>query len=198
MKKWIALCLLTILTLGLLPACSQSAPASNLPHLDPQNPVSLEIWHYYNGPQKTAFDAMVTEFNETVGQEQGIVVEAFSQGSVNELAAKVTDSAAQKVGAEDLPDIFAAYADTAYLVDKLGLLAGLDPYLTDEELAEYRAEFVEEGRIGADGQLKIFPVAKSVELLMLNRTDWDRFAAATGAQLSDLETFEGITRTAQA
>lgn len=197
MKKWIALCG-AVLALGLLTACSQTGRDASLPRLDPQNPVSLEIWHYYNGPQKTAFDTMVTEFNETVGLEQGIVVEAFSQGSVNELAAKIADSAAQKVGSEELPNIFAAYADTAFLVDGLGLLADLDPYLTDEAWSGYRAEFIEEGRIRADGGLKIFPVAKSVELLMLNRTDWDKFSSATGAQLSDLETLEGITATARA
>ena len=27
--------------------------------LDPKNPISIEIWHYYNGLQKAAFDEMV-------------------------------------------------------------------------------------------------------------------------------------------
>ena len=30
--------------------------------LDPKNPVTVEIWHYYNGPQKTAFDELVSQF----------------------------------------------------------------------------------------------------------------------------------------
>lgn len=59
----------------------------------------METWHYYNGPQKTAFDELVSQFNEGLGREKGIVVEAFSQGSVNELIAKVIDAADQKVGA---------------------------------------------------------------------------------------------------
>lgn len=75
--------------------------------LDPKNPVTVEIWHYYNGPQKTAFDELVSQFNEGLGREKGIVVEAFSQGSVNELIAKVIDAADQKVGAGEIPDIFA-------------------------------------------------------------------------------------------
>ena len=45
---------------------------------------------------------------------------------------------------------------------------------------------------------KIFPVAKSTELLFLNDTDWKLFAAATGAQYSDLETVEGLVKTAEA
>ena len=32
---------------------------------------------------------------------------------------------------------------------------------------------------------------------MVNKTDWDAFAAATGADIEDLKTFEGITKTAE-
>lgn len=195
MKRRIALFLCAALAAAVLTGCADGGEAR--PKLDPKDPVGLEIWHYYNGPQKEAFDALVTEFNETVGQEQGIVVEAFSQGNVNELADKVLDAAEKKVGAEAIPDIFAAYADTAYQIDKIGLLADISPYLTQEELSAYRPEFVEEGRISGDDTLKIFPIAKSVELLMVNKTDWDKFAAATGASEEDLKTVEGITRLSQ-
>ena len=67
--------------------------------LDPNKPITLEIWTYYNGTQKAAFDGLVTEFNETVGAEKGIVVEAYSQGNVNDLIQKVEESAEKKVGA---------------------------------------------------------------------------------------------------
>lgn len=33
---------------------------------------------------------------------------------------------------------------------------------------------------------------------MLNKTDWNKFAEATGADLNDLKTIEGVTKTAQA
>lgn len=168
-----------------------------LPKLDPKNPVSLEIWHYYNGVQQKAFDKMVQEFNETTGKEKGIVVSAFSQGNVSDLMNKVIDAANKRVGAGDIPDIYAAYADTAYAVDQLGLVASLDQYLTDEQLAKYRAEYLDEGRFDEEESLKIFPVAKSTEIMILNKTDWDKFAAATGAKLDDLSTIEGVTETAQ-
>ena len=165
--------------------------------LDPNNPVAIEIWHYYNGQQQQAFDNMVAEFNETVGQEQGIIVEAFSQGNISQLMDKVIDSANKKVGSDDIPDIFAAYADTAYQMDQMGLAAGLDDYLTSEELSGYLPEYIEEGRIGSNGELKIFPIAKSTEIMMLNKTDWDKFSSATGASLNDLETYEGITKVSE-
>ena len=33
------------------------------------------LWHSYNAVAKGAFDDLVMEFNETVGMEQGIIVE---------------------------------------------------------------------------------------------------------------------------
>ena len=42
--------------------------------LDAKNPVTIEIWNYYNGDQLTAFDSLVEEFNATVGKEEGIIV----------------------------------------------------------------------------------------------------------------------------
>ena len=119
---------LTAITAALLTGCSRDPGASV--RVDPKNPVTVEIWHYYNGPQKNAFDDLVSQFNEGPGREQGVVVEAFSQGNVNELIQKVIDAADQKVGAGEIPDIFAAYADTAYQLDQKGLVASLDQYLT--------------------------------------------------------------------
>lgn len=49
--------------------------------LNPDKPVSLTIWHYYNGAQQATFNALVEEFNATVGKERGIYVEGYSQGS---------------------------------------------------------------------------------------------------------------------
>ena len=166
--------------------------------LDPKDPVSLTIWHYYNGSQQVAFDALAQEFNETVGREKGIYVQSYSQGSVPDLEAAVRDSIAGKVGAEKMPDIFSSYADTAYEVEQAGALADLSGYLSDEELGQYVDSYIEEGRIAADGSLRIFPTAKSTEIMMINKTDWEPFAAQTGVTLEDLETMEGVTAVAQA
>ncbi len=166
--------------------------------LDPKNPVSLTLWHYYNGSQQAAFDDLVEEFNETVGKEKGIYVQANSQGSVADLEAAVRDSIAGRVGAKEMPDIFSSYADTAYEVEKAGALANLSDYLDEEELGKYVDSYVEEGRIAADGGLRIFPVAKSTEIMMINKTDWEVFAQATGASLEDLGTLEGVAATAKA
>ena len=60
--------------------------------LDPDNPVSLTVWHYYNGAQQAAFDELVSEFNGTTGKDLGIYVEGYSQGSISDLEKAVSDS----------------------------------------------------------------------------------------------------------
>lgn len=162
--------------------------------LDPKNPVTVTVWHYYNGAIMNAFDAMVEEFNEKVGREKGIIVETVGMSSVAELEREVLASANQEVGSRTLPDVFASYADTAYSVEELGLLADLGQYFSDEERKEYLESFIEEGRIGLSGELRIFPIAKASEALMINDTDWLPFAEANGLSCSDLSTFEGVAR----
>lgn len=161
-------------------------------------PVDLSVWTYYNGDQLESFNKLVDTFNDTVGKEKNITVESYSQGSVNDLEAQVMAAAQGKVGASAMPNIFMAYADTAYAMDQMGELADLAPYFTDEERAAYVDSYLTEGDFDDSGSIKIFPVAKSTELLFLNDTDWKPFAAATGAQDSDLETVEGLVRTVEA
>lgn len=184
-----------VLTMAVMAACFSGCGKKS--PLDPKNPVSLTVWHYYHGAQQAAFDTLVEEFNETVGKDKGIYVQGYSHGSVSDLESAVRDSMAGKVGSETMPDIFSSYADTAYEVEQSGVLVNLSDYLSEKELAEYVDSYIEEGKIAADGSLRIFPVAKSTEMMMINKTDWEVFSNETGAALSDLETIEGVVSTAQ-
>ncbi len=165
--------------------------------LDRNAPISITIWHYYNGIQQTQFDEMVEAFNDTVGNEKGIYVESYSKNSVDELAESVLASLGGENGAEDAPDIFGTYAETAYQIDKMGKLADLSKYVTQEERAEYIDEYLEEGALGSEESLKIFPTAKSTEVMMINLTDWQKFADVSGASLDDLRTWEGLSAVAE-
>ncbi len=185
----------TILSVLLVLTCNGCAKKDGL---DPKNPITIQIWHYYNGPLKTSFDEMVEEFNNTVGIEKGIVVQAFSHGSVNDLATDVLASSNNEVGAKALPEIFAGYANTVYQVDQLGLVADISKYFTDNELAEYIDGYLQEGYIDGSKQLKIFPIAKTTELLMLNKTDWDLFVKENpSVSLDDLKTWESLVKVSQ-
>ncbi len=165
--------------------------------LNPDNPVSITIWHYYNGAQQAEFDTLVDEFNATVGKNKGIYVEGYSQGSVSDLEKAVSSALNGEVGAGNLPDIFSSYADTAYSVHEQEKLADLTAYFTDKELSEYVDSYIDEGYFDNDGALYLMPVAKSTEIMMINKTDWEPFAAATGTTLDELSTTDGVTAVAQ-
>ncbi|MCQ4637648.1 extracellular solute-binding protein [Anaerovorax odorimutans] len=194
MKKRIIACILAISAVCLLASCSNTKTAK----LDPKNPTTITVWHYYNGDQQKSFNDLVEKFNQTQGKEEGIVVEASSQGGVKDLESNVLDAADGKVGASEVPNIFAAYSDTAYAIDRKGLVADLSPYFSKKELNQYIESYIEEGRFSNDDSLKIFPIAKSTEIFMINKTDWDKFANATGADIAQLNTLEGVAATAEA
>ncbi|MEG2988107.1 MAG: extracellular solute-binding protein [Oscillospiraceae bacterium] len=192
MKKWnrlLALALCAATFPGLLAGCGMDAGA-------PKDPVAVTVWHYYNGSQQEIFNGLVDEFNQSVGAEKGIVVSSKSYGTIDELTGNVVDAVNGKVGAEETPDVFAAYADTAYEIHKKGMAVNLAEYLTEEEQQAYIPAYLDEGRFGGEG-FRIFPVAKSVELLMLNQTIWDSFSAATGVTEEGLATWEGIADIAE-
>ena len=159
-------------------------------------PTTITIWTYYNGDQLECFNQLVEQFNSTVGKEKNIRVESSSQGSVNDLETSVLAAAEGKVGAEKLPNIVSSYADTAFTLDQMGLAVDLSPYLTEKEKSAYIAGFLEEGDLMNNGELKVFPIAKSTELLYLNTTDFAPFAEATGVTYADLSTVEGLNEAA--
>ncbi|MCM1525254.1 MAG: extracellular solute-binding protein, partial [Ruminococcus sp.] len=165
--------------------------------LDPNDPVTVTIWHYYNGVQQTYFDNAVSEFNNTVGHEKGIIAEAFTKNSISELSDSVIAAVNKEPGSENPPDIFATYSETAYVIDKQGYLADIKNYFTDGELSEYIDEYIDEGEFGEDGSLKIFPTAKSTEIMMINLTDWQKFADSENVTYDDLSTWEGVTEVSE-
>ena len=198
MKKKAAVCVMILAGILALGGCgSEKTAGGTSVKLDPNNPVSLTIWHYYNGSQQAAFDQLVEEFNATEGKEKGIYVEGYSQGSVSDLEKAITASANGTVGADEMPDAFSSYADTAATVQQQVGLADLTEYFSEDELSAYVDSYIEEGYFNNDGALYLLPIAKSTEIMMVNKTDWEPFAEATGTTLEELSTTEGITEVAQ-
>ena len=198
MKRRIVAAVLVLAMTGVLAGgCGNSKEQAKKVELDPDNPVSLTVWHYYNGTQQATFDELIEEFNATVGKDEGIYVEGHSHGAVADLEKAINSSLNGEVGAEDLPDMFSSYADTAFSVQKEGKLADLTEYFTEDELDKYVDSYIQEGYFNQDGALYLLPVAKSTEIMMLNQTDWEPFAAATGVTLDDLQTIEGVADVAE-
>ncbi len=191
MKIWEIYMKKLLLILGIIVSsigCSNNTSTT----LDPNNPIHLTVWHYYNGASQAAFDDLCQEFNNTVGKEEGIVVEGYSQGSISDLESAINASCNKEVGAEELPNIFSTYVDTAYSIQDKTELVDLKDYFSDDELSEYVDSFVQEGYINNDDHLYLFPIAKSTEIFMINKTDFEEFANAYNISYKDLSTIEGI------
>ncbi|MEG0570186.1 MAG: sugar ABC transporter substrate-binding protein, partial [Oscillospiraceae bacterium] len=82
MKKIIVLLIALLISLLSFSGCKTPSESKK----QPAQTKTITLWHYYNGGIKAQFDELVQTFNETVGKEKGIIVDAYSQGGVNELA----------------------------------------------------------------------------------------------------------------
>ena len=108
---------------------------------------------------------------------------------------ELQDAKAGKPGALDLPDLFSAHPSDA---SALGIetLVDWNDWFTAEDMAAYVPGFVQDGII--EGRQVVFPVSKSTQLIFLNGSQYARFAADTGAQLSTLATWDGFFEMAAA
>lgn len=190
MKKATLLAVSALLVIAL---CGCASPAARL---SPSDPVTVTMWHNYGGDMQQAMDALIDQFNGTVGREQGVVIDVTAISSSAELNESLTMIANGDPGAPEMPDLFTCYPKIAVQFQEKGMLADLDDYFSADELSLYIDEFIAEGRL-AEGGLYVFPIAKSTEILYLNQTLFDAFSAETGADAGELSTFEGIARLAK-
>ena len=180
MKKLLALLLCLILTLGTLAGCSSSP-------LDPKNPVTLTMWHVYGSNTESPLNDVIKEFNSTVGKEKGIIINVTSVTNSSAIDEMLISSINKEPGSVALPDLFTAYPRIAEKFDD-GQLLNWEDYLSDDELAAYHKDFLAEGYFGEE--LLMIPIAKSSELMFINKTLFDRFAAEnnlTDECLTDIE-----------
>lgn len=189
MKQRLMLITLSLIVPLLLSGCGNNT------RLNPKNPVTITIWHNYGGQMQNAMNELIEEFNNSIGRQRGIIVSVTSVSASKDIQEKLFSIAAGDPGAPALPNLVTAYPKTALVLFEQGLLAPLDEQFTERELQDYLPRFLDEGRLD-DGQLYVFPIAKSTEVIFLNRTLFDRFAAATGVSINSLTTFEGLAQTA--
>ncbi len=181
--------IIAIIFLLLLTSCKGFGSSDNV--------TKLTLWHYYSGVACEKFDEYVKEFNETVGLEKNILIDAYVYSSIGELSDNLLLSAKNEIGSKQMPDIFSSYADNVFRILDYVDLVSLDEKMTENEISLYRSEFFNEVLFGENDNVKIMPVSKSTELIFINKTDFDKFASETGVSLSDLETWEDIAKTAE-
>lgn len=160
-----------------------------------KGPIVLTLWHVYGGQTDSPLNRTIDRFNETRGRELGIQVQVTSVSNTNTIHEAVLSAARKEPGAAELPDMFVSYPKTVLSLPDQSILADYNDYFSAAELDAYLPAFLEEGKL--DGRLVIFPVAKSTEILFINKTLFDRFAAETGAEERELATWEGLFRLAK-
>jgi multiple sugar transport system substrate-binding protein len=158
--------------------------------------ITLMVWHTYVEQMSDAFDDLVKEFNDTEGAKRGIVVKVAAEANSSILNEIVIAAVKRDPGAPSPPDIAVIYPKIAVELAEMGALADLGDYFTEKELAAFVPQFLEEGRLGGEN-LYLLPIAKSTEVLYVNRTIFNRFAEAAGVGISSLSTFEGIADAAE-
>ena len=155
-----------------------------------EDPVTVTLWHVYGGQTESPLNDLIDEFNETIGKEENIRVQVGSVTNTNTIHENVLASAFGDPGASKLPDMFVSYPKTVLALPDDTELVDYYDYFTEEELNEFIPAFLEEGVIHE--RLSILPVAKSTEVMFINKTAFDRFAKETGAKMEDLKTWEGL------
>lgn len=155
-----------------------------------EDPVTVTLWHVYGGQTESPLNNLIDEFNETVGKEENIRIQVGSVTNTNTIHENVLASAFEDPGASKLPDMFVSYPKTVLAMPDDTILVDYYDYFTDEELEEFVPAFLGEGVI--HDRLSILPVAKSTEVMFINKTAFDRFSAETGAKMEELRTWEGL------
>ena len=160
----------------LLCSCSDSP-------LDPDKPVTLTMWHVYGAQARSPMNILIDRFNQTVGKEQGIIINVTSVSSTWNIHDELVASAREEPGSEELPDLFTCYPKTLAAIGSSRVL-DWKKYFSEEELQNYVPAFLEEGMV--DGALCGFPFAKSTNLLYVNDTLFEPFSRETGVSYADL------------
>lgn len=189
-KQKIAILLIFFLLNATLSGCNMADGA------DINEPTMITLWHNFSGRMRSTISEQIDIFNHTTGIQENIFVTVTSNAGSAEIQNRLSMIAAGETDAPEMPDITICYPQTAVLLQEKELIAPLDNYFTQEELAAYVPSFIEEGRL-SDGSLYVFPFAKSTEALFLNKTLFDTFAQENDITLDDLSTFEGIARAAR-
>lgn len=182
------LCILLIAAFLLLLPCGCTASKGS-------DVISLTFWHVYGDDPDASMNALVDQFNRTVGAENGIVVNVTSVSSIGAAHDALIAAAQGDPGAGDLPDLCVCLPETVEAVGT-GRFADWNQLLSADCRASFTEEFLTCGVFG--GEQLLLPLGVSTDVLYVNTTAFDRFAAETGATYSDLSTWEGLFSLANA
>ena len=83
MRKWFAIVLICLLILSTLTGCTDRSK------LSPDHPVMLTLWHVYGEQADSPMNRLVEEFNATVGQKMGILINVTNVTSASKIGGQL-------------------------------------------------------------------------------------------------------------
>ena len=98
---------------ALVPGLALAGCGGSKTLLSPKDPTMLSIWHVYGEQADSPMNRLLTEFNDTVGREKGILLNVTNMTNSAAIGGQLQDAKAGKPGALDLPDLFSAHSADA-------------------------------------------------------------------------------------
>ena len=103
---------------ALVPGLALAGCGGSKTLLSPKDPTMLSIWHVYGEQADSPMNRLLTEFNDTVGREKGILLNVTNMTNSAAIGGQLQDAKAGKPGALDLPDLFSATLRTPADADR--------------------------------------------------------------------------------
>lgn len=153
----------------------------------------IELWFSYQAEQKEYFENLVKEYNSTRGKEIGAQIKLVYKNET-----EINDYFQENIGKEGKEDIFPEMSfmsgETATKACFYNLLTYAEKYVLEKELSKYYYGFLAEGQITGENKTYIFPLTKSIEVLLINESAWREFYSCRDVSEGDWSTWDGITR----
>ena len=189
-KKKLTLGLASIVGVSTLFGCGNATKNESTVEMvtDTGDGVEIEFWHSMSGGLGETLNSLVDEFNKTVGEEKGIVVEAIYQGSYVDTKSKVV--AAIKSG--NAPAVVQATSGDVQEYLLSGTVESLNKYINHEEVGikdfDDIYDVYKQESLQYDGETYYsLPFSKSTDLLYYNKTFFDEHGLEVPTTWEEME-----------
>lgn len=192
MKKGLMFGAAAMLSTAALFGCSSSNEVTNTTEVVTSitEPVTVEFWHSMSGAFTETIGEIVNDFNNTIGAEKGITVNAVYQGGYDDVKAKTVAS----IKAGNSPEIVQGTVNNIMEYIQSGYVQPLDDYIFNEEIGIenfddiYEVYRKENSSYVDDGKYYSLPFAKSTDLLFYNKTLFEENGLTVPTTWDELQT----------
>ena len=130
--------------------------------------IHVKFWHSMGQANQALLNRMISEFEAA---NEDIVIEAFSQGSYDDISGKIKEA----IPTGTTPTMSFCYPDNVADYIEAGAIEELTPYVTSEEygisdLTDYNSSYWNEGTNYQQEGIFSVPYAKSTEVMFYNAT----------------------------